>query len=116
MQINGQSLLTAYSPNSVEQRREVIRPPVIIDAEPRASTSRPLLPSATEVAAYQTQLTQEQGREARFVRLLADDDTQAGSPSSTTVTVPVGIEQYRQIAALDANTVVAQQRLFDAIV
>ncbi len=113
MQINGHSLLTAYPQGTAEQRRDIARPPVIIDAEPKSTQARPLLPATTETAAYQAELTQESDRQARFVRLVAEQDLQQ-TTSADDVVLPEGIQQYQQVAEL--NAVSSQQRLFDELV
>ena len=114
MQINGSSLSTAFISRSNEAR-EPVRPPVIINAEPKTrTTARPLLPAATEAAPFQTALTvEEDTRQERFVRLFARSDESETSAFSDAETLPNGVQQYLQIARLQSDQ---QQRLFDEIV
>lgn len=114
MQINGNSFSSGYVPKTAaELQREVVRPPVIIDAETSSTNTRPLLPAATEASAFQAQLGQENDRQARFVRLFADNAAQDVS-SFDPEALPQGVQQYLQIANLE--TASGQQRLFDELV
>jgi hypothetical protein len=114
MQINGSSLSTAFPPRFNEARQSV-RPPIIIDAEPRPNQGleRPLLPAVTKASPSEISKTlQNDARQEGFVRLFAKSmgsETQKFSES----TLPVGVQQYIQIASLDSDS---QQRLFDEIV
>ena len=114
MQINGSSLSTAFISRSNEAR-EPVRPPVIIDAEPKTrTTTRSILPAATEATPFQTALTvEEYTRQERFVRLFARSDESETSAFSDAETLPNGVQQYLQIARLQSDP---QQRLFDEIV
>jgi hypothetical protein len=115
MQINGSTLSTAFTPRSSEAR-EPVRPPIIIDAEPRSRNARPLLPAATETSRFQTALTIDDGqdeRQARFVRLFADNNQPETLDFVAEEALPRGVQQYLQIANLDTEP---QQRLFDEIV
>ena len=114
MQINGSSLSTAFISRSNEAR-EPVRPPVIIDAEPKArTTTRPLLPATTEATPFQTALTvEEDTRQERFVRLFARSDESEKLEFADAEALPSGVQQYLQIARLESEP---QQRLFDEIV
>ncbi len=109
MQINGASLSTAFFARTNEVR-EPVRPPVVIDVEVQERRSRPILPATTEASPFQTALTTEEGsRQARFVRLFAEDDVSSSSDSERRA-LPRGVEQYLQIADLDVEP---EARLFD---
>lgn len=114
MQINGSSLSTAFISRSNEAR-ESVRPPVIIDAEPKARTAvRPLLPAATEATAFQTALTvEEDTRQERFVRLFSSSDESETIAFADAEILPDAVQQYLQISRLETEP---QQRLFDEIV
>jgi hypothetical protein len=112
MQINGSSLSTVFLPRS-NDAREPVRPPIIIDAEPRARSVRPLLPATTEPSPFQTALSIDRDvRQQRFDRLFADDNASVSDTKEANA-LPRGVEQYIQIASLDSDP---QQRLFDALV
>ena len=114
MQINGNSFSSGYIQKTVsELQREIVSPSVIIDAEPRSTETRPLLPSATEASPFQGQLGQENDRQARFIRLFVDNTAQ-DLPSSDPEALPQGVQQYLQIAKLETTS--GHQRLFDELV
>lgn len=113
MQINGNTLSTAFIPRSNEAR-EAVRPPVIIDAEPRPRSARPLLPAVNEASAYQAALTLEEQKQERFVRVFADSSDSDAPPLFDPEALPRGVQAYQQIADLDDTA--ATQRLFDEIV
>jgi len=115
MQINGVSQSSAFITRSSEAR-EPVRPPIIIDAEPKAREARPLLPAATKASPFQTALTvdvERDERQEKFIRLFSENevDTQAASFESNAL--PRGVEEYLQIADVNSEP---QQRLFDEIV
>jgi hypothetical protein len=112
MQINGSSLSTAFAPRSNEAR-EPVRPPIIIDAEPKSPSARPLLPVATASSPFQTALTVEDDRQERFVRLFAENSESEPDTSSEPNALPRGVQQYLQIASIETEP---QRRLFDEIV
>ena len=112
MQINGSSLSTAFAPRSNEAR-EPVRPPIIIDAEPRARSARPLLPATTETSSFQTALTVDDGQQERFIRLFSENSEPDSEAPSQNDALPRGVQEYIQIASIETEP---QQRLFDEIV
>ena len=114
MQINGSLLSTAFIARG-HDARESIRPPVIIDAEPRPSREpRPLLPATTEASPFQAALsTAEDEQQQRFVRLFSQTTENEQVDLRTETALPRGVQQYVQIAQLETEP---QQRLFDEIV
>lgn len=113
MQINGLSLSTAFTPRFNEVR-QTVRPPIIIDAEPRRKESpeRSLFPAVTKASPSQISKTlKNDARQEGFVRLFAksnESETQTFSDNK----LPRGVQMYLQIAGLEFAP---QQRLFDEI-